>query len=292
MTAQNKISEFASISKQVSALREQVKNANADIRSHVEKRDKLNEKNKKLRREIRKFKNERDTLNEKVKTLKQQRYEARLKIRAHIEEIKVHNQKITYLKKKTSRESRRELQKEFDAIEWKIQTTSLDKEEEKMLMECVKQLETQLSIYKKIDQHVKKNSELQRELEAFEATTDAAHQKLTEIAERSQDIHAKMIAKIAEYNDIKAEADGLHCNYIQAKEHVKAIREKIEKLVEQKQKLQAAIREEDKKRKKRVEQAIKEKIGSQAKGKLERGEKLSWNEFKMLLDEESEDSQA
>jgi uncharacterized coiled-coil DUF342 family protein len=41
-----------------------------------------------------------------------------------------------------------------------------------------------------------------------------------------------------------------------------------------------------------VEQALKEKLGSQAKDKLERGEKLSWNEFKMLVDDESKDSQA
>jgi uncharacterized coiled-coil DUF342 family protein len=52
------------------------------------------------------------------------------------------------------------------------------------------------------------------------------------------------------------------------------------------------VREEDEKRKKNVEQALKEKLGSQAKDKLQRGEKLSWDEFKLLADEDSEDSQA
>jgi uncharacterized coiled-coil DUF342 family protein len=292
LTVQDKTSEFESISKQISALREQVRNANSNIKGQVEKRDKLNEKNKKLHQEIRKFKTERDSLNEKVKTLKQQRYEARLKIREHITEIKIYNQKITELKKKISRESRRLLQREFDAIEWKIQTTSLDMEEEKRLMECVKQLETQLSVYKKIDQHVKRISELRKKVEAFEATADAAHHELTEIAVKSQDIHAKMIAKITESKDIKSEADCLHSNYVQTKEQVRPIREKIEKLIEQKRKLQVAMQEDAKKRKKHVEQALKEKLGSQAKDKLERGEKLSWNEFKMLVDDESKDSQA
>jgi uncharacterized coiled-coil DUF342 family protein len=289
LTAQDEISELERISRQLSALREQVNNANADTKGHVEKRDKLNEKFKKLRQEIREFKNERDNLNEKVKTLKQQRDEARGKIKARIEEIKSHNQKIAELKKKTPRESRRFMQKEFDDIEWKIQTTPLDMQEEKRLVERVKQLETQLSVYKKIDQHVKKISELRKELEPFEANADAAHQELTEIAERSQDIHSKMMAKIAESKVIKAEADSLHSAYIQAKEQVRPIREEIKKLTEQKRKLQATMREEDAKRKKTEEQALKEKLGSKAKDKLQRGEKLSWNEFQLLADEDSQD---
>jgi uncharacterized coiled-coil DUF342 family protein len=292
LTDRQKTNELARISQQLVSLREQVYNANAETKIHIEKRDKLNEQFKKLRSEIHELKNERDNLNEKVKTLKQQREEARAKIKARIEEIKTHNEKIAELKKKTPRVSRRDLQKEFDDIEWKIQTTPLDMEEEKRLIERVKQLETQLSVYKKIDQRVKKISELRKELEPFEADADAAHQKLTELAERSQDIHAKMIGKIAESKEIKAEADGLHSAYIQAKEQTRPIREEIKKLTEQKRKLQAAMREEDEKRKKNVEQALKEKLESQAKGKLERGEKLSWDEFKMLADDDSEDSQS
>jgi uncharacterized coiled-coil DUF342 family protein len=40
-----------------------------------------------------------------------------------------------------------------------------------------------------------------------------------------------------------------------------------------------------------VEQALKEKLETQARNKLQRGEKLSWDEFKMLTaDDESEDA--
>lgn len=289
MTAQDKTTELERISRQLSALREQVNNAYADTKGHVENRDKLNEKFKKLCQEISEVKNERDNLNEKVKTLKQQRDEARAKIKTCIEEIKLHNQRVAELKKKTPREGRRDLQKEFDGIEWKIQTTPLDMQEEKRLVERVKQLETQLSVYRKIDQHVKKISELRKELEPFEANADAAHQELTEIAERSQEIHAKMIAKIAESKDIKAEADSLHSVYIQAKEQIRPLREQIKELTEQKRKLQSSMREEDSKRKKTEEQALKEKLGSHAKDKLQRGEKLSWDEFQLLADEDSQD---
>ena len=292
MTSQDKVGEIARIDSELSALREQANSAGDASKGQVEKRDKLNEKFKKMRQEIREFKTERDSLNEEVKALKQQRDEARVKIRAHIEQIKAHNEKIAELKKKAPRENRREMQKEFDDIEWKIQTTPLDMQEEKQLMERVKQLETQLSVYKKIDQHIKEISELRKALEPFEAAADAAHKELTDIAERSQDIHAKMMAKISESKEVKAESDSLHGAYVQAREQIRPLREEIKKLTEQKRKLQADLREEDVKRKKSVEQELKEKIGSQAKDKLARGEKLSWDEFRLLADDDSEDSEA
>ena len=89
-------------------------------------RDKLNEQTKVIRQEIAALKKERDQLNESVKVLKQQRDEVRAKIAPFIEEIKTHSQKIKELKEKRTGASRQQLQKEFDALEFKIATTSLD----------------------------------------------------------------------------------------------------------------------------------------------------------------------
>jgi uncharacterized coiled-coil DUF342 family protein len=288
---QPKPNELAMFTEQLANLREQIDKANAETRQHIERRDHLNEKFRKICQEINELKITRDNLNEKVQTLKQQRDVTREKIRTLIEEIKSHNKKIMELKKKAPREGHRQLQKEFEDIEWKIQTTPLDMKDEKRLIENVRQVETKLNIYRKIDQHAKKVAEIRRELEPLETNADSAHQELTTTAERSQEIHAKMIAKISESKDIKAEADNLHAAYIQAKEEAKPLHKEFRKLTEQKRKLQAAMREKDAKRKKDAEQALKEKLESQARNKLQRGEKLSWNEFKILAaDNESEDA--
>ena len=85
------------------------------------------------------------------------------------------------------------------------------------------------------------------------------------------------------------EADSLHGAYVQAKEQAKPLHEEAKKLTGQKKKLQDIIQEEDKKRKKNAEQALKEKLESQARDKLQRGEKLSWNEFQLLSDDDSHD---
>lgn len=288
MPEQQKLTEIEAINQQIAALKEQAYTANAETKTYAEKRDKLNEQNKKIRQEIHTLTDERDSLNEKVKTLKQQRDEARTKIHANIEELKAIRQKLTELKTKIPRQSHQELQREFADIEWKIQTTSLDLQEEKELIETVKQLETQLKVYKKIEQQHQKITELQKELDALKTKADASHQELADVAQKSQEIHTKIIAKIAESKKVQSEADELHAAYLQEREKTAPLRAEIKKLMEQKAKLQSAAREEDERNKKTAEQALKEKLGSQAKEKLQRGEKLSWDEFQLLSEDDDQ----
>jgi uncharacterized coiled-coil DUF342 family protein len=285
---QQKTNEIAMINRQLVALKEHVNKASAEIKMHIEKRDALNEQCKKLRQEIYELRNDRDRLNEKVKALKQQRDGAQIKIRTVIEEIETHRQKIMELKKKKPKQSYQKLQKELEDIEWRIQTTSLDLQEEKRLIEGVRALETQLNFYKKIEQQDKKIAELRKELTTLKTSEAAFHQELTETAQRSQEIHSNMLAKISESKKVKGEADSLHRAYLQAKEGARPLNAEVKKLLEQRKKLQDAIREEDERKRKTAEQAFKEKLGSQARDKLRRGEKLSWDEFQLLAEDDSQ----
>jgi uncharacterized coiled-coil DUF342 family protein len=166
----------------------------------------------------------------------------------------------------------------------------MEMQEEKRLVENVKQLETQLKVYRKIDKHVKKIAELQKELETLEKTADTAHRELTETAKKSQETHTKMITKIDESNSVKSEADSLHAAYLQARELGKPLHDEFKKLTEQKKTLQEALRKEEEMQKKSAEKVLKEKLESQARDKLRRGEKLSFEEFKLLADDDSGES--
>jgi uncharacterized coiled-coil DUF342 family protein len=170
LTEQQRKSDLAKISQHISALSKQINNSKAEMQTCVEKRNKLNEQFKVLRLEIQELKRERNDLNEKVKSIKQQRDETRGKVREIIEDLKVHSLRIKELKTKTPKENRWHLQKDLDAIEWKIQTTRLEMDEEKWLVENVKKLENQLSIYKRIDKHVEKLAELRKSLKRSKQT--------------------------------------------------------------------------------------------------------------------------
>lgn len=308
MTEQ-KTSELDEINQQIQALREKLNQTREDITKHIEKRDKLNEQTKVLRQEIAALKKDRDQLNENVKTLKQQRDEVRAKIAPFIEEIKTHSQKIKELKEKRTGASRQQLKKEFDALEFKIATTSLDLHEEKRLIDQVKKIEIELSVYKKMDVHSKRISEIKAEMRVFQEQADKLHKEVTESAKKSQDLHAKMLAKFEEMKKIREEATALHVAFLQAREQIKPLHEQLGLLMvqrgqmfeqrkqqyeqrkqqfEQKRIQIEAAREEEAKQKKIKEIEIKEKLGSQVRDKLARGERLNWQEFQLLASDDSE----
>ena len=288
LTEQDKTSEIAAISQQLTTLEQQIDRAEAETRKHVEKRDELNERFKNLRKEIRELEAERDRLNEKVHTLKSQRDQARANIQPLLDEIEACNQKIVEFKEKVPRKSHQELQKELGDIEWKIQTTSFDKQEEKELMENVKQLESQLTVYKKIEQQTKKIVNLRKKLKQLDEQGDAFHKELSALAQKSQEIHEKMMDKIKESRKIKTEADTVHAAYLHTKEKAEPSKAQLRKLVGRRKKLQDSLREEDERKRKTMEKALKEKLESQAREKLQRGEKLSWEEFQLLSENDPE----
>jgi uncharacterized coiled-coil DUF342 family protein len=231
-----------------------------------------------------------------------------------MEQVNAVDAKIAELKKNVPRVNQRELQEELDAVEWKISTTSLDLQEEKNLVGEVKQLELQLKGFKKIDKQHKKIKELLDQRKVLDDQADVFHKELTDLAKKSQELHAKMMEKLDSLKKDRAEADGLHHAFVNAKEQNNLWFAQISELIGQSTNLrdnyreqsQARRAEEEAKRaeeqaKRKEEQAqravkereIKEKIGSEARDKLQRGEKVNWDEFQLMIgDDEEDDSKA
>ena len=322
MTREQNITQRQEIIQQIQKLREDVNNANVQIKNCIDRRNELNEEVKKARDEINTLKAERDQINEKVRVLKGQRDAIRVQSDPITEEVEKARGKIAELKKTLPRESQRSLQEEHDAIEWKISTTSLDLQDEKRLIENVKQLEILLSGYKKIDAQNKKIKDFLAQRKTFDEQADVLHKEVTDLAAKSQEIHSKMIEKVNAMKISRAQADSQHQLYVKTKdETIPQMYEKIGQLVGQLNIVKASMVEEAKaealfrakerataevmgkereqsnrereKASKEKEQAMKEKICAEARDKLAKGEKLSWNEFQLLMgDESEEDSEA
>lgn len=306
MNGEQETPDIETVEKQLNETREQLTKASEQTAALAEKRDNLNEKFRTLRQEIRNTQVERDKLNEEVKLLKVQRNEAQNKVRTIVEQIKEHREKIAALKKKAPQGNHRGLQRELDGIEWKIQTTPYDAQEEKRLIDNVKQLEKQLVVYRKIDKQHEIINVSEAELKGIEIQRDISHQELTGAVGKSQELHASMLAKIKESKETKTEADATHAQFVLVKETLNPLRERLGLLIMQRRALiqlrresiqrerssASLLHEADQKNKKAKEQELKEKLGSQAKDKLARGEKLNWQEFQLLADDgEEQDSE-
>ena len=311
MSKEQKIGQREDLYQQIQKLRDEAGKADAQIKKNIERRNELNEQVKKAREEIAGLRAERDSQNEKVKLLKSQRDEIRKQSDPITEEINKIKEKISKLRKTLPRESQQDLQEQHDAIEWKISTTSLDLKEEKQLIEEVKQLEILLRGYKKIEAQNSKIKELIDERKTFDDKADILHKELTDLASKSQAIHANLMEKVNAMRLTKAQADAQHQAYVSTKEEVlPAIYVKIAELTGQLKGIKASIAEEAKEQAKQrkkarevseeenkqkqqalaeKQQAMKEKLGAEAKNKLQKGEKLSWDEFQLMMGDESEE---
>lgn len=217
MTEKPKTSE-TNINLQIDKIKKQITEGNEQIKKYIEKRNHLHEQIKKSREEINQLKAERDGLNEKVKSLKQLRDAVRVNTAPITDEVNKLKEKIAELKKTLPRVSQRQLQEELDAVEFKIATTSMDIKEEREHVDQVKELEIQLSGYRKIDAQYKKIKELIEHRKNFDAQADVYHKELTELAKKSQDLHATVIQKVEAMKKDKAEADSMHQAFIKTKE--------------------------------------------------------------------------
>jgi uncharacterized coiled-coil DUF342 family protein len=296
LTEQQKPNVIPAINQQLDQIDKQANAAKAETQKLIEKRDKLNEQFKLLRQETRQLRIDRDTINAQVQDLKKQRNETRTTIHEIIDQIKAIREKIAELQKKTPKRSHTDLKQELEDIEWKIQTTSLEKEEERELIENVKQLETQLIAYKKIEKELKKIAELELGLKAVEETADKLHTELSTLAQKSQETHQKMLSKIDEAKKIKAEADAQHLAYLLTRERINLLNDERRRLSGQKDNYTSATtglpitttitdtqRQQDnsgskKKYKKSIEKAL-EQLEAQARKNFNAG-KINREEFR------------
>jgi len=310
VTENLKTNQEGNINLQIDKIKKQIGEANNQIKKFVEKRNQLHEQVRKTRDEINQIKTERDTLNERVKLLKEQRNLIRAKMTPFMDEIAVIDAKIAELRKNVPRVSQHELQENLDAVEWRISTTSLDLQEEKRLVGEVKELEMQLKGYKKIDKQHQKIKDLLVQRKILEDQADVFHKELTDLANKSQELHGTMMGKVNSLKKDRIEADSLHQAFVKAKEQNALWYEQIKQLIDQNRGLRATFREFDlakrkeeeakwkeEQAKRKEEQAqravkekeIKEKIGSEAKEKLQRGEKVNWEEFQLMLGDNEEE---
>ena len=248
----------------------------------AEKRNRLNERSRVLREEVQQLRGERDQINNKVKTLKEKRNDLTAAIKEKIERIKKLDEESKSIAGKKPRRSHKDLQEEVDSIDWKIQTTSHTLQEDKELVEKVKELETQLSVHKKFEHLRKTIQDLRTQVTRLRTENQQSHQALTAQAQKSQELHSKMLSKVEDAKATRAEADAIHKQFLEVKEKARPVGEQIVNITAEIRRLKGEIREEEQEEKKHSEDELRQTLEQKAREKLRRGEKLSWQEFQLL----------
>ncbi|MGQ9461118.1 MAG: coiled-coil protein [Candidatus Bathyarchaeaceae archaeon] len=269
---------------ELTILKEERDKLNSEAQKWAEKRNSIHEQIKKLRMEVDALKEKREAINEKVREFKSLREYAKEKQRETHAQILKLKENMKSLMEKAPQLDTRNIQREIEDLEWKIQTTSLTVKEEKPLIDQVRHLEKQLLIQKQIEKSKEKLMELGTEKKARETEAKTYHEKLSELAKQSQKIHEEMLKTLNKARILKVEADNAHQKYVEIKKQARSLHDKCVELLGQIKTFRQEIREKEEKEQAKRGRELRKELEERALEKLKRGEKLTWEEFKILAE--------
>jgi uncharacterized coiled-coil DUF342 family protein len=223
-----------------------------------------------------------EIISELINTRKEKLHDIR-KINDRIKKVKV---LLKDFENKVPHESGNALTEQLKKIEWKLQIERLSREEEKQLVKYIKNLELKLHLWKKA-------YTTRQELESLVFDVNLLKEELDKIREAKESIAAETKIKrenynniwkakeqiLTEINEVEKDVVELEEDLLQIDARLSDLRDSRHKIIEEKN-LEKGI--EHKK--------LLEKVKSNAKQKLEQGNSLSWDELKIIFEDESSES--
>ncbi len=271
------------IDEQLGDFRNQRSELSKEARKLAETRDEFNDKFRKLKEQVQILKSKRDELNAQVRELKAKRDEAREIVSKNRAEIKSLTEKLTALDSLTPG-SYESTVKEMEKLEWRIQTTPLSQREENRLIFQVKQLEVQLNVLKKKREKAKKINKIRDETRLIELQANAIHRRLSELAVQSEEYHKSMMEVVDSATDLKKRADEAHQAYVSAKTKGQTVHFEYMAKIMMIRDLEGQIKGYYEAEQANREAEVQRKVEDLAENKLKKGKKLTFDEFKLLVD--------
>lgn len=180
---------------------EQRKLLNEELKEWAAKRNRLNAEHRQIENEAIAFKNLRDDCNTRLRNLKEDLETLGTLLREKCLNANVLREKASLLKNQPKKEEMA-FQK-IRELEWKIQTVSLDLEEEKRIVHQIQTLEKQLRIHREAESINKKLNTLVAEIANIKDNISRIHEEKRHLSEKSGEYHQKMLEKFNQAAKIK-----------------------------------------------------------------------------------------
>ncbi len=253
---------------------------------YVETRNQYNENRRSKLNEVQTLKEKRDHFNEFVKAQKNLLIEKRKNIRENIEEIQQHQQLIRDALFNVNM-SKDEAQNRVNDLDWRLQTNPTNIEEEKKIASEIIKLQIIIEKYSRVESNKKEIQRLQDEIDVQRKEIDLVGEQIKRAVNQSQVHHKEMIQRFQESKELKNHADNTHRDFLEVKKEINDIREKLINKREILSKLEYEIKKLDsleKEVKSEKEEERVTKIVTRTQRKIKDGEKVTFDEFKLLLE--------
>lgn len=278
--------KIEAIRKQLASMTAQMDLTKQEAKDWKEKRDAAHRQTRDLRSQIGADRENRDSFNSKVSALKIQRDEARKSVREKIERIQRLRQKLSTLQDKKPRIDAESVRKEIEALEWKIQTSSLTLKEEAPLVSKANELELKLETHREIDVTRIEITGLQKEIDEANEEAGILHGKISELAEQSQSFHKRMTESLQKLKGLQDEADSYHQEFLKRVKDLETARKDHAEAETQLRALTSELSSREAVERKAEEKTTRQAVKKEVRKKLKKGEKLTFEEFKLVLEDE------
>lgn len=187
---------------------------NLETKRFAEKRDELNSQVKKLLQEANRFKEKRDDLNKKVREMKSIRDD----LTKDYTSIKSQLDKTKKSRISSSDEvSISKLKKELHGLEFKQQTSVLEPDKERGLVDRISHIKTKIQKKEKEMEGNEEIRDLIQNVREAKRKMDDAHNKVNEFADLAQKEHDQMIDCFNRSDKIRKEADQSQEKFVESK---------------------------------------------------------------------------
>ena len=281
--AEQKIVE---LTQQLTEAKQERDRLNQEARKSAEKRNEYHEQIKQLQTEVRELKEKRDEANLQVQILKAAREKAKAQRKEKCEQIMKLRERVKPLSERKPQARQDDLDKKIQNLEWRIQTSSLSIQEEKALVEQVKTLETQRATYKQLRELEDKLLELQTEKKALGTQARLKHDELSQLANQSQNFHEQLVEILSRTATLRQNADETHRKFMELRQKADEIHEKCVEIQRQIKSLKEELHRKEKQQYAEKGKMFREEATAKAREKMKRGEKLTWDEFKLVTADE------
>ncbi|MBN1538684.1 MAG: phosphoserine phosphatase [Candidatus Thermoplasmatota archaeon] len=187
---------------------------NQETKRFAEQRDQLNSQVKKLLSEANRFKEKRDELNSKVREQKAVRDKLTKEytdLKSQLDRLK--KSRISY----SEEQSLGKLKKELHGLEFKQQTSVLEADKERSLIERISHIKKEI---KKKEKEMEGNEEIReliQKVREAKKRMDESHHQVNEYADLAQNEHDTMIERFSDSDRIRKDADISQEKFVESK---------------------------------------------------------------------------
>lgn len=262
------------------------------IKKLKEERDRYNKTARASRDQAQKHRTERDRINTKIQEIKQ-------KLGPLFDTLNEKNDALDETDRAIREEYRGKprketIQKDLERIEWEVMTTPtsqmLGREDE--MLQRASELKKTLESYKSIEEKQGKKQGFLADKKATQAEIGVMRDEINQLAEQSQAHHERMILFYEQTDKEKSKADEVHGRYVEKIKEVDLIKQDLNFIMPQVYAMRDGLKASDLKvtelRKMNAQQRA-DAMKKEAMEKMGRGEKLSFEDLRLIYSDGKED---